>query len=111
VGLDTTEMFKAADDDPRAVATRVRDSLVHVLGNLTIVNQALNSSVSNADWVAKKPELLKWSLLPINQNLHVIDVWDEKAIYERGRELALRTLELWPHPGPKLSAMQNQPSA
>ena len=83
-------------DDPRADATRHRDSVIQTIGNLTILSQGLNSSVSNSAWKEKKPELLKYSLLPINQDLHSTDQWDEKAIAERGERLFAMALKLWP---------------
>jgi hypothetical protein len=72
------------------------------MGNLTILTQELNSSVSNAAWLTKRPELLKFSLLPINQQLHGYDAWDEGAIQKRGEELLTRACKLWP--GPALQA-------
>jgi len=59
----------------------------------------LNSSVSNSAWTTKKPELLKSSLLPINQQLHGVEVWDETAIVNRGRELFERARLIWSAPG------------
>ena len=92
------ELFDADADDPRAVATRARDSAIHTFGNLTILTQALNSSVSNDKWTAKKPKLLEASLLPINFQLHGYSVWDEEAITRRGKELLERSLRIWPGP-------------
>ena len=65
-GLTSDELREADSDDPRTVATRHRDNALQTMGNLTILTQALNSSVSNSAWMTKKPELLKSSLLPIN---------------------------------------------
>jgi hypothetical protein len=65
------------------------------LGNLTILTQGLNSSVSNSQWSVKKPELLKHSLLPINQQLHDATTWDETAIAQRGDALFARALKVW----------------
>jgi uncharacterized protein with ParB-like and HNH nuclease domain len=97
-GLTDHELFDADTDDPRAAATRHRDIVIQTMGNLTILTQALNSSVSNSAWPTKKPELLKASLLPINQQLHEYDIWDEKAIQTRCEELLKRALKVWPGP-------------
>ncbi len=98
-GLSTIELWEADIDDPRAAATLRRKALLQTFGNLTIITQPLNSSVSNSAWPTKKPELLKSSLLPINQQLHAVEVWDEAAIGNRGRELFSRALIIWPAPG------------
>jgi hypothetical protein len=96
-GMTIKELFEADPTDPRAIATQRRNSVLHTLGNLTILTQPLNSAASNSAWVEKKPELLRHSLLPINQQLHLVDLWDEAAIEKRGKELFQRALKLWPH--------------
>ena len=95
-GLSATELQQANDSDPRVAATRRRNSVLQTFGNLTIITQPLNSSVSNASWNVKRPELMKSSLLPINVALQTRDVWDEDAIDSRSRELLSRALQLWP---------------
>jgi hypothetical protein len=95
-GLTTDELWKAVPNDPRAEATRARNKLVQTIGNLTILTQALNSSVSNSEWHLKRPELLKHSLLPINQVLHDVDQWNESAISNRSDALLARALKVWP---------------
>lgn len=97
-GMDFLELLNAEEDDPRAIETRKRDSIIQTFGNLTILSQALNAAASNSAWVEKKPELLRHSLLPINQQLHDRDVWDEAGIVERGNELFERAVILWPLP-------------
>ncbi len=96
IGMTGTELWETGVDDPRAEATRKRNTAVQTLGNLTILTGPLNSANSNRSWENKKPELLLNSLLPINQNLHNVTVWDESAIEKRGKELFQRALELWP---------------
>jgi len=95
-GMTFAELLAAEKDDARAKATRTRDAALQTIGNLTILTQPLNSSVSNSSWEKKKPELLRHSLLPINQQLHDVTVWDEEAIEERSFDLFQRALELWP---------------
>jgi hypothetical protein len=96
-GMTIKEFFEADPTDPRAIATQKRKSALQTLGNLTILTQPLNSSVSNSAWEVKKPELLRHSLLPINQQLYEVDVWDETAIENRSKELFQRAVKLWPH--------------
>lgn len=95
-GVPYSELWTADVEDPRTVATRNRNSVLQTFGNLTILSQPLNSSVSNGPWIKKRPELLRNSLLPINQQLHDRDTWDEVAISKRGEELLERALKIWP---------------
>jgi hypothetical protein len=97
-GLTWAERIKAEPGDPRAIAADRRNALLQTLGNLTILTQALNSSVSNSAWNVKKPALLSASLLPINQRLYGVDTWDESAIEERSKELYERAIMIWPSP-------------
>ncbi|WP_437531132.1 GmrSD restriction endonuclease domain-containing protein [Sorangium sp. So ce726] len=51
--------------------------------------------MSNSAWVTKRPALMSASLLPINQQLHDHDTWDEEAIQKRGKDLLNKALKLW----------------
>ena len=82
-------------DDPRAAATRKRDRALQTLGNLTILSTGLNSAQSNLGWEQKRPEMMKHSLLPINQALLETTTWNEAAILQRGEELFERALGIW----------------
>lgn len=98
-GMTPVEQMAAEMEDPCAIATDTRNRALHTFGNLTLVTQELNSSVSNGGWLHKKPALLGASLLPINLQLNGYDGWDEGTINLRGRELLQRALVLWPGPG------------
>lgn len=95
-GLSAQALWSTDEQDPLAVATRARNAACQTLGNLTILTQPLNSSVSNDAWPDKKPELLRHSLLPINQMLVDYDTWDDATIAARGELLLQRALKLWP---------------
>lgn len=97
-GMEWQEQTQAVKDDPKMVATRLRDSLVQTFGNLTIITQPLNSSVSNSAWKVKKPKLMEASLLPINLQLASIEDWNEETIQARGKSLLDKALRLWPRP-------------
>lgn len=97
-GMNSEELEKAEIGDVRAEATRSRNALLQTIGNLTILTQSLNSTVSNSSWEVKKPALLQSSLLPINQQLYEVERWDEDAISYRSRELFVRALKIWPKP-------------
>jgi hypothetical protein len=98
LGMTAAELWEADENDSRAAASRSRNAALHTIGNLTILTQALNSSVSNCSWQVKKPELLKNSLLPINQQLNDRSEWNESSISDRSAELLKRALALWPRP-------------
>lgn len=96
-GLNGTELWTAPPEDSRAEQTRKRNAILQTIGNLTLVTQPLNSSVSNSSWATKKPELIK-SLLPINHALHGCSEWNEHAILTRANDLLTRALAVWPRP-------------
>lgn len=93
-----SELYSLPPDDPRGKNTKERNALAQTLGNLTILTQGLNSSVSNSAWPVKRPEIMKSSLLSINQMLHQFETWDDEAIMKRGMELLNRAVLLWPRP-------------
>jgi len=97
-GMARQELWNAQPGDGRADATNRRDSLLQTFGNLTILTQPLNSSLSNSAWNIKKPELLRSSLLPINQILHDVNTWDEQAIENRSKKLFEKALGIWTGP-------------
>ena len=95
-GMDFSELRGTEEDNQRATQTWARNAALQTFGNLTILTQKLNSSVSNGPWIKKQPELQSHSLLPINQHLQNQDVWNESAIVARSDELLERALKLWP---------------
>lgn len=96
IGLTIEELAAASDDDTRATATRIRDAALQTIGNLTIITQGLNSTTSNDPWSGKKPKLLLHAVLPINQDFHRWDTWDESTIAARSESLFQRALKIWP---------------
>ena len=84
-----------ADDE----AVVNRDRVIHTIGNLTLVNGRLNSSLSNAPWASKRETLSEHSVLFLNKRLvnKGPKDWDEKAIKKRGKWLHKRAIEVWPH--------------
>ncbi len=86
--------------DVPGVDSEERDRIVHTLGNLTLVNQPLNSAMSNAPWVGKREELKKHSTLFLNKEL-VDDyddiTWGEAQIEDRARRLCRMAIRVWPY--------------
>lgn len=79
-------------------AAAVRRSALGLLGNLTIVTPAFNSSLSNAAWSTKRLELNRHSRLLLNARVAERETWDEQAISERGAWLAEQLVRIWPGP-------------
>ena len=80
------------------IAEYERNQLVHTIGNLTLLNVKLNSSVSNNPWPDKKAEFLKYAVLNLNGELMGVKHWDDEAIRERSRRLAELVATCWPGP-------------
>lgn len=97
-GMTDEELENADELEPGAKRTRARNEVLHTFGNLTILTQQLNTSVSNSAWKVKKPALLQASLLPINQQLYSFDKWDESTIEIRAQALFNAALRLWSKP-------------
>jgi hypothetical protein len=83
-------------DDPELVQRR--NAHVNLLGNLTLVTGALNASMSNGTWAAKKGGLEEHSLLLLNRELIKQATWDESKIEARGLDLTAHILEIWHGP-------------
>jgi hypothetical protein len=81
-----------------------RDTLIHTMGNLTLLTAKLNDRVSNGPFVDprqktdKKREFEKHTVLRVNDFARKIEMWDEMAILERAEELFKHALALWPYP-------------
>lgn len=98
--------YPLTDTDPEGAAAK-RWELLHTWGNLTLLLQKLNSSVSNGPWSTadeladdrgKRAEILKHSGLAINRMLAKYRHWDERAIEARGKTLFDAAMKVWPRP-------------
>ena len=77
-------------------ATANRNRAVHTIGNLTLVNERLNPSLSNAPWNSKRKGLAEHSVMFLNKR-HVNDgpeIWDEQAIEDRAKWLHERAVDV-----------------
>ncbi|CAN5763778.1 hypothetical protein BH20ACT23_BH20ACT23_31240 [soil metagenome] len=80
-------------------AANERNRHLHRLGNLTLVTQPLNSSVSNGPWPLKQEALDNHSVLYLNRPLvNYSDSWSEEAINARSATLARHLKSAWPGP-------------
>lgn len=88
-------------DKDQVEARLEREHLIHTFGNLTLLTQALNPSVSNGPWAAadgngKREQILKHSALALNRGLP--HAWDESAIVQRARVLFTAARQVWRQP-------------
>jgi uncharacterized protein with ParB-like and HNH nuclease domain len=84
-------------DEQRALVLR-RQSLIHVLGNLTLLTKPANLDVYNYAFDPEKKSRLRASLLRINQDVAAETKWDEDAIVRRAQRLAQLAIKIWPAP-------------
>ena len=76
-----------------------RNKLVHTVGNLALVTQKLNSSMSNSPWESKRKVLMEHTVMNMNSELWDISNWDENSILNRSRRMAELVSKRWPGPG------------
>lgn len=79
-----------------------RDSLVHTLGNLTLLPGRLNSKVSNGPWSGssgKRAALVVHDTLFLNRDLREVSgEWNEQLIRQRTIDLTEIITKIWPVP-------------
>ena len=78
-----------------------RNTLVHTIGNLTLVTGRLNAAASNGPWQRKRDALEEHSVLMLNRVLlaESEDVqWNEEVILDRSRRMAALVANVWPGP-------------
>ena len=79
-----------------------RDALIHTIGNLTLISDKLNPSLSNAPWTSstatsKRKGLEKHSRLELNRRLLKSEgPWDHETISARSLSLFEKAREIWP---------------
>jgi hypothetical protein len=93
----STDSWPLPDGDINETTSR-RETIIHTLGNLTLVNNRLNPSLSNAAWTSKRDGLRDHSVLHLKQSLIECDDWTEASILDRSDYLADIICEIWPRP-------------
>ncbi|MDX3613521.1 DUF262 domain-containing protein [Streptomyces europaeiscabiei] len=73
-----------------------RQSLLHTVGNLTLLTGRLNTSVSNGPWERKRNDILVHSALSLNRSLPA--QWDEESILARADHLSEALCRRWQRP-------------
>ena len=74
----------------------IRNKYVHTLGNLTLTAQ--NSKLSNKDFQSKQEIDFHTSKLKLSYKLGNQENWNEAAILERSKKLALEATQIWNYP-------------
>lgn len=72
-----------------------RNRIVNTLGNLTLLTQKLNSSVSNGPYKVKMPAIRAHSSLALNRDLNAWNHWDEDTVRQRGERLFIAAKKVW----------------
>jgi hypothetical protein len=95
-----TPLIYTSEEDKRAYESR-KHRFIHSFGNLTLLTQPLNSSISNGPFSKKRGEIAKQSRLRLNvyfQQFTDQDDWNEVTIKKRGEELFEVARIVWPYP-------------
>jgi hypothetical protein len=90
-----------SDGSPDIQSQYRRRTLLHSIGNLTLLTQPLNSEVSNGPFRVKRGQIALQSRLSLNsyfQGMSDNDVWNENAILARAEDQFLIARTVWPHP-------------
>jgi hypothetical protein len=80
---------------PEGVTPEQRDHLLQTIGNLTLLTKKLNPAISNSAWGIKRPEILKHSVLQMNNQFYDAEEWNEAAIQQRTEQLFSWAVKLW----------------
>lgn len=75
------------------------DDIIHTIGNLTLVTNTFNSSLSNRPFAEKRSAIARESALRMNtyfQDFTDSDAWTEERIRERGLKLFETARLVWP---------------
>jgi hypothetical protein len=79
-------------------ASKLRDEVLHKVGNLSLLTKRLNPAVSNGPWDKKREKILEHSALNMNRGFLNVPTWNEALIMKRSEELLKHALKLWPRP-------------
>jgi Protein of unknown function DUF262/Protein of unknown function (DUF1524) len=99
IPADIAEYPHLAKDElaEHSLGIRQRNTTLHTLGNLTLLNKYLNPAASNGSFNLKLNEY-KNSVLQLNRYFHNQTIWDEQSIAKRSRDLAEIFCKTWPRP-------------
>ena len=92
------ESWPLPDSVEPTLAVAKREQVVETLGNLTLLNGRLNSSISNASWGIKRSAIQESDNLFLNRRLleNSPNEWTEGDIFKRGEWMYSVIVEIWP---------------
>ncbi|MGP5646847.1 HNH endonuclease family protein, partial [Psychrobacter celer] len=98
--IEIASQAKFADGNKKEYYQKIdaRNVALHTLGNLTILTNALNPSISNSNFMVKKRAIIEQSTLMLNRYFYDFEEWNEEAIAERGEALYRVIKDIWAHP-------------
>jgi hypothetical protein len=88
----------ATTPDEIEAAAKLREEMLHKVGNLSLLTKGLNSSISNGPWEKNRDKILEHSALNTNRGFQNVPIWNEALILNRSEELFKQALKLWPRP-------------
>ncbi|MBB3358833.1 MULTISPECIES: DUF262 domain-containing protein [unclassified Novosphingobium] len=95
------EMIGLTEDQygPELVSQiRARETAVNAIGNLTLLTQALNATISNGPLLDKLAAIKTNTALALNREIMAYETWSEASIEERGAALFDVAAKLWAAP-------------
>ena len=87
-----------AEDDSMDGRIVRRERLKETIGNLPLLTQPLNSSISNGPYAGKRTALQDHSLLVLNREITQYEDWNEDRILDRSRSLFPFARTIWAVP-------------
>ena len=92
------ESWPLPDSAEPALAMAKREQVIETLGNLTLLNGRLNSSISNASWNIKRSAIQESDNLFLNRRLldESSNAWTEDDISRRGEWMHSTIVDIWP---------------
>ncbi len=73
-----------------------RERLKNTVGNLTILNSALNNEIKNHAWKVKRDAIRSNTQLRMNFDLASLDTWDDALIEQRSQAIFEIAVKEWP---------------
>lgn len=91
--LATDEQIKT---NPTWQVVLKRERLKNTVGNLTILNSALNNEIKNHAWTVKRDAIRDNTQLRMNFDLASLETWDEALIEARSQKIFDIVVKEWP---------------
>lgn len=78
--------------------SKIHDKYSKMLGNYTLCDKGINSTMKNAPFAQKKPFFEKSTFQTLNRDIIDKDVWTPQNIEMRSKHLAEEAIKRWPYP-------------